>query len=133
SGVGFASRNTVATRDPVIAVGYPGAADSIATLEAAVKPTITQGHVSRILVRRSDGDGSAGNGVGLYQITASIGPGHSGGPLFNEYGEVVGINTEKALIRMATITEQGNVSTERVPLMDGVAWSQENDDLLPIL
>jgi len=34
---------------------------------------------------------------------------------------------------MATITEQGAVGSERVPLMDGVAWSQEIDELLPIL
>lgn len=132
-GVVFASKNTVAMRDPVIAVGYPGAADSVGTLESTIKPTITQGNVSRILTRRPDGEDSGGNGVGLYQITASIGPGNSGGPLFNEYGEVIGINTEKALIRMATITDQGDVGLERVPLMDGVAWSQEIDELLPIL
>ncbi|MFT3721519.1 trypsin-like peptidase domain-containing protein [Pseudorhodoferax sp.] len=133
-GVAFARKTTVAMGDPVVAVGYPSAADGVAAIEAVARPTVTQGHISRTLIRRPDGDPRASAGVvGLYQITASIGPGSSGGPLFNVYGEVIGINTEKSLIRTAVISDAGKVGTERVPLMDGVAWSQEIDELLPVL
>ncbi|WP_326533855.1 trypsin-like peptidase domain-containing protein [Pseudorhodoferax sp.] len=133
-GVAFARKTTVAMGDPVVAVGYPSAADGVAAIEAVARPTVTQGHISRTLIRRPDGDQRTSAGVvGLYQITASIGPGSSGGPLFNVYGEVIGINTEKSLIRTAVISDAGQVGTERVPLMDGVAWSQEIDELLPML
>lgn len=131
-GVSFATKGTVSLRDPVIAVGYPGAADKVGTTEGLVKPSITSGNISRMLVRRPDDGQSSASAVGLYQITASIGPGNSGGPLFNEDGEVIGINTEKSLIAAATISEDG-IGITRVPLQDGVAWSQEIDDLLPIL
>lgn len=131
-GVTFAIKSTVNLRDPVIAVGYPGAADKVGTSEALVKPSITSGNISRLLFRRPDEGQSSASAVGLYQITASIGPGNSGGPLFNEDGEVIAINTEKSLIAAATISEDG-IGVTRVPLQDGVAWSQEIDDLLPIL
>jgi S1-C subfamily serine protease len=134
-GVTFAGKDTVDVRDAVIAVGYPGGADEIGTSEALARPSITQGNISRLLDRRAndDGNGAGGKGVGLYQFTASIGPGNSGGPLFNEFGEVIGINTEKALVPTLTINAEGEVGVARVPEVDGVSWAQQIDELLPIL
>lgn len=131
-GVRFASKVTVALNDKVIAVGYPGAADSVGGVDALVKPTITMGTISRMFVRRNEGVQAGTAGVGVYQVTAPIGPGNSGGPLFNEFGEVIAINTEKSLVATAGLTEDG-VGVVRVPLGEGIAWSQEVDELLPVL
>jgi S1-C subfamily serine protease len=59
----------------VFAIGHPH----------GLQNTLTQGVVSS--VNRNIG------GTPYVQTDASINPGNSGGPLFNEFGEVVGINT----------------------------------------
>jgi len=88
--------------DTVYAIGYPGLADlkvienwadyaSVEALLADMAPsgindlTLTQGSVSRIHVNIG--------GVRFLQHEANISPGNSGGPLVNEAGQVVGVNT----------------------------------------
>jgi len=80
--------STLRTGDQIYAMGYP----AIATLSGAVEapqamqePTLTQGIVS---AKKQLFDG--GN---IIQHDAAIHGGNSGGPLFNAYGEVVGVNT----------------------------------------
>ena len=76
------------TGDKVYAMGYPGAAtlhDSIDLNQSMQEPTLTQGIISA----RKQMDG----GWGILQMDAAIHYGNSGGPLFNEAGEVIGINT----------------------------------------
>lgn len=68
----------VAPGRPVVAIGYPLLSDDPATL--------TTGVVSA--ASRNIGDLSA-----LIQIDAIINHGSSGGPLFNERGEVIGMNS----------------------------------------
>lgn len=65
--------------DPVFAVGSP----------LGLERTVTEGIVSN----RSRALG----GVLAIQTTAPINPGNSGGPLFNQRGEVVGVNSRKIL------------------------------------
>ena len=73
--------------DVVIAIGYP-LGD-----ELGLKPTLTQGVVSAVR-------------DGYLQTDASLNPGNSGGPLMNEYGQVVGLITARA-----ESTESGRVVT----------------------
>ena len=42
-------------------------------------------------------------GQGLYQIDAAINPGHSGGPIFNEAGRIIGISVMKSLTLVPTL------------------------------
>lgn len=76
------------TGDKVYAMGYP----AVATLDGALniaqaiqEPTLTSGIISA----RKEMAG----GWSVLQTDAAIHGGNSGGPLFNEDGEVVGINT----------------------------------------
>lgn len=78
--------------EAVFAVGFPSKADYLSDKEAHTgeDATITDGIVSAVReVTVSD----YGTPTKLLQINAAINPGNSGGPLFNEKGEVVGINT----------------------------------------
>lgn len=76
------------TGDRVYAMGYPAVATLSETLnvaQAIQEPTLTQGIISA----RKEMAG----GWSILQTDAAIHGGNSGGPLFNESGEVVGINT----------------------------------------
>ena len=77
--------------DMVYALGYPTSADmtSSGLLGAVEDVTITNGVVSRLA------EYAPMENTRIIQHTASINGGNSGGPLINEYGAVVGINTEK--------------------------------------
>lgn len=63
--------------DPVFAVGNPW----------GLKRTVTEGIVS-VKAREMEG-------VVFIQTSAPINPGNSGGPLFNDRGEVIGVNSRK--------------------------------------
>ncbi|MDO5027847.1 MAG: S1C family serine protease [Bacillota bacterium] len=70
--------------EPAIAIGNP--------LSLEFHGTVTAGYISgkdRII---TDQDGSS---MSLIQTDASINPGNSGGPLFNQAGQVIGVNTMK--------------------------------------
>ncbi|MGE5147233.1 MAG: trypsin-like peptidase domain-containing protein [Candidatus Eiseniibacteriota bacterium] len=75
----------------VYAVGFPGAADvGGATQDETLKATLTSGEVGRI-VSGTGGDNQKIRAI--IQHDAAISGGNSGGPLFNECYEVVGVNT----------------------------------------
>lgn len=123
--VTFATRNTLDERDKVIVAGYPG---------AAMRSTRDFGRVSfaeGIVSKFTELDSTAGT-IRHIQITAPVNPGNSGGPLFNEHGQVVGINVQKSLTAVLVVdpsSPQG-VRQERVPLGEGVAWAILSDELL---
>ena len=133
-GVRFSSSKTVLEGDPIWVMGFPGAADKVAASISMATPTGSNGQISRI-IHQSSSDGKQ-SGVKLYQITAAINPGSSGGPLFNEFGEVVGINSLKALVNVVSVnrsTENDGVSVTRVAEGESIGWAQEIDEVLPIL
>ncbi len=79
---------TLRTGDKVYAMGYPAVAtltEALNVAQAIQEPTLTQG----ILSAKKEMAG----GWSILQTDAAIHGGNSGGPLFNEYGEVIGINT----------------------------------------
>lgn len=76
------------TGDRVYAMGYPAVAtlsDALNVAQAIQEPTLTQGIVSA--------KKEMAGGWSVIQTDAAIHGGNSGGPLFNEAGEVIGINT----------------------------------------
>lgn len=76
------------TGDRVYAMGYPAVAtvtDVLNIAQAIQEPTLTQGIISA----RKEMAG----GWSILQTDASIHGGNSGGPLFNDDGEVIGVNT----------------------------------------
>ena len=76
------------TGDRIYAMGYPGAATlhaNIDILQSMQEPTLTSGIISA--KKQMSG------GWDIFQMDAAIHYGNSGGPLFNEKGEVIGVNT----------------------------------------
>ncbi|MBF0516033.1 MAG: trypsin-like peptidase domain-containing protein [Nitrospirae bacterium] len=75
--------NRVEDAQTVYAIGFPGAADT--GKEDFLEPKTTKGIISAKV--------TFPNGAKMYQTDTPINHGNSGGPLYNENGQVVGINT----------------------------------------
>ena len=76
------------TGDKVYAMGYPAVAtlsEALNVAQAIQEPTLTQGIISA--------KKEMAGGWSILQTDAAIHGGNSGGPLFNDAGEVIGINT----------------------------------------
>lgn len=72
--------------DSIVVLGYPGAADmSFMPSQAGIEATLTQGDLSA----RKEMPG----GWSALQTSAEINHGNSGGPAFNDHGEVIGLAT----------------------------------------
>lgn len=80
---------------PICYASYPTPGQSVVALGSpeGLAGTVTRGIVSAVRYPTGDLEGVAPNYVTLIQTDASISPGNSGGPLVNNKGEVVGINT----------------------------------------
>ena len=86
--IALGDSSTVAVGDPVVAIGNAGGVGGT--------PSVVTGTVTALdqAVTVSDEDGSNPENLsGLIQTDAPIQPGDSGGPLFNQSGQVIGINT----------------------------------------
>ena len=127
--VEFAGSSSVQDAETVYALGFPGAADDehVVSTGSLFEVKVTRGIISSKNIVSRDG-------VKLYQVDASINPGNSGGPLFNEYGQVIGINASKSmtLAFVARLGAAGGVEpgVERVSLGEGIGWAIQADELL---
>jgi len=91
----FGSSDLLTVGDNVYAIGNP--------LGMELRGTLTDGIVSAIN-RDVDVDGVT---MTLIQTNAALNSGNSGGPLINEYGQVVGINTIKMVSNYAEDAIEG--------------------------
>ena len=89
----LALADTVEIGEAVYALGYPGGSDVFSSDLALTKDkmALTSGLVSALTDTDLLGDQS--QSVQLIQTNADINHGNSGGPLLNEQGQVIGVNT----------------------------------------
>ena len=125
--VQFSLRANVHKLQSILVAGFPAAADDDfdGNKDEFLEVKFTQGIISAFV--------RANSGTNLYQISAPLNPGNSGGPLFDECGRVVGINELKSLRETTVVGPDGQPTKERLPYGEGVAWSIQADDLMPIL
>ena len=91
----FGDSGELSVGDGVFAIGNP--------IEPALEGTLTSGIISGL--RRSVS--SENRSMTLLQHTAPINEGNSGGPLFNMYGQVVGITNMKIVNRYSDVPAEG--------------------------
>lgn len=84
--------NDVHIQEPIMVIGYPSSASSYGgslhgmfDLASTFVPSVTNGHVSAV---KADFKGTP-----VIQSDAAVGHGNSGGPAFDEQGQVIGITT----------------------------------------
>lgn len=110
-----AARLSNAERDrgaDVFAIGYPGAADRSGSDILNAAPTLTSGIISSEKVAPWAGRGPVK--VRMIQHSAIVTEGNSGGPLFDNCGRVIGINTQRSK-------------------REGVYWSSAIEEALALL
>lgn len=113
--------------EPVFAFGFPKAGD---TTGATLETSFTRGDVSKTERARGTKDGAV---QPIVQHTASLNPGNSGGPLFNQCGEVVAINTFAAQSTFKLTKGTGGETVAHGPAVSGVYYSPHVSALVRFL
>ncbi len=115
--------------EPVYALGFPKAGDSGAN-EAALETSFTRGDVSKVAMGRGSKDGAERP---IVQHSASVNPGNSGGPLFNQCGEVIAINTFAAQSTFKLVKDNKGETVAHGPAVSGVYYSPHIGSLIRFL
>ncbi len=113
--------------EPVFAFGFPKAGD---TTGATIETSFTRGDVSKTERARGTKDGAV---QPIVQHTASLNPGNSGGPLFNQCGEVVAINTFAAQSTFKLTKGNSGETVAHGPAVSGVYYSPHVSALVRFL
>jgi hypothetical protein len=111
----------------VFAFGFPKAGD---TTGATLETSFTRGDVSKTERARGTKDGAV---QPIVQHTASLNPGNSGGPLFNQCSEVVAINTFAAQSTFKLTKGSGGEMVAHGPAVSGVYYSPHVSALVRFL
>lgn len=85
----FGDSDTLIVGEVAVAIGTPAGLDYAGTVTSGIVSAINRG------VKIYDDTGVMVKKMTLIQTSASVNPGNSGGPLVNEYGQVVGIISMK--------------------------------------
>ena len=105
----------------VWAIGYPSGADKN---RPAHDPTVQDGVIGRIF------RGAWHTQIfRIIQHNAPTNPGNSGGPLLDDCGRVIGVNTQASLV----VVDSRSEGTTRVPLAAGIYWSSHIEELVRLL
>ena len=108
----------------VWAIGYPGGADRE---RMADDPTVQDGVIGRLFNGRwSDG---SGRHLSIIQHNAPTNPGNSGGPLLDDCGNVIGVNTQASLVLIESPVD----GYTRVPHAAGIYWSSRIEEAVRLL
>ena len=84
-------------------------------------PSVSRGNVSRSTPGR--------DGVRHFQHTAAVNPGNSRGPVHDEVGNIIGVNTLKALITVPCLSGEKFSLDERVAGGEGIAAEVDTAEL----
>lgn len=111
--VTFAELKNMEVGEDVFALGFPGASDIAEDTYAKGQKgiTVTKGILSREIVS---------GGSHYLQTDAAVNSGNSGGPLYNDHGEVIGINTAKPGGIAGVVSE-------------GISWAIRADEIMSLL
>lgn len=120
--VKFTSSEEMEVRDRVYAMGFPSAATEGMDGSSLTTVKTTEGIISAKVYSELD--------VALFQTDTPLNPGNSGGPLFSDWGTVIGINSSASLAYGMIIDEDGQVVPERIRKGDGINWAIQVDELL---
>ncbi len=109
------------TGQKVWAIGYPGGADREGLADDA---TVQDGVIGRIF-----SGAWHTQRFRIIQHNAPTNPGNSGGPLVDDCGRVIGVNTQASLV----VIESRSEGVTRVPHAAGIYWSSHIEELARLL
>lgn len=118
--------------DPVLAIGYPGAADRDDFKGGDIKSiaTITSGVFSRKILSSWR---AGSRPLEIIQHSAAISWGNSGGPLLDSCRRVIGVNSQLSLKGRAFNEDTAGNLTEGVTAAEGIYYASAISELLEIL